>query len=469
MSMLFRAAFLAALGAFTAETATAQQPAVRTPPTREALAARIDSVVHADILARGFPSVSIAIARGAEGMLLERAWGLADVASGRKADPSTIYNIGSTAKQFTAALILRLVERGMLALTDTIGRHLAGSRPEWNAITLDQLLNHTSGLEHDVPQVVAESDSVSLEALVALAAQEKPAAPPGTKFLYSNTGYMLLGALVEKMYGKPYAVVLRDEIVRPLGLQSLGACQTLPEARAATGYIRTSFGTSIPRGYVHPSHGTGAGNICATAGDLARWNAALHGGRVVSAESYTAMTTPRGGAAGDYGFGLGIRKAPWGGAVINHDGEDDGYSSHNSWFPAESLSVTLLYNGLPRHEANIGYFVGFIALGGSPPPVRPLQVPQLPVAATPGDGRPAFVGAYDFTVGRTFIVTFEDGKPYMTPPGGSPTPLLLESGMSYRVVGLQPETIITFTVKDGVVTGFTTRSNGRERELRKVK
>ena len=469
MSMLSRASFFLALGAFTAQTAPAQQSAVRTPPTREALAARIDSVVKADILARGFPSVSIAIAKGGEGMLLERAWGLADVASGRKAEPSTTYNIGSTAKQFTAALVLRLVERGKLALTDTIGRHLRGSRPEWNAITIDQLLNHTSGLEHDVAPVVAESDSVSLDSLVALAAREKPAAPPGTKFLYSNTGYVLLAALIEKMYGKPYAVVLRDEIARPLGLESLGACQALPQARAATGYIRTSFGTSTPRGYVHPSHGTGGGNICARASDLARWNAALHGGRVVSAESYTAMTTPRGSVAGDYGFGLGIRKAPWGDAVINHDGEDDGFSSHNSWFPAESLSVTLLYNGLPRHEANIGYFVGFIALGGAPPPIKPLQVPQLPVTATQGEGRPAFVGAYDFTVGRTFMLTFEDGKLFITPPGGAPTPLLLESGTSYRVVGFQPETIITFNVKDGVVTGFTTRANGRERELRKVK
>jgi hypothetical protein len=94
---------------------------------------------------------------------------------------------------------------------------------------------------------------------------------------------------------------------------------------------------------------------------------------------------------------------------------------------------------------------------------------QLPVAATQGEGRPTFVGAYDFTVGRTFLITFDDGKLYVTPPGGSPRQLLLESGTSYRIDGLEPATVITFNVKGGVVTGFTARSNGRDRELRKVK
>ena len=468
MSKLFRILAVATATTLTARAATAQLPAGTTPPTPEAFAARIDSIVKADILPRGFPSVSIAVTRGGR-TLLERAWGVADVATGRKADPTTTYNLASTAKQFTAALVLKLVERGKLALTDSIGRYLKGSRPEWNAITIEQLLNHTSGLPHDYGQVGAESDSVSVEALVAMAARDKPVSNPGTTFAYSNTGYLLLAALLETMHGKPYAAVLRDEIARPLGLKSLGSCETLPKARVATGYFRTSFATSIPRGAVHPSHGIGSGSICSTAGDVARWNAALHGGRVLSAASYAAMTTPRGAAAGKYGFGLEPRTTTWGAAVISHDGEDDGFSSHNAWFPADSLSVTLLYNGLPRHEANMGDFVGMIALGGTPRPIPPLRVIQLPVAATQGEGRPMFVGAYDLTVGRTFLITFDDGKLYVTPPGGSPRQLLLESGTSYRIDGLEPATVITFNVKGGVVTGFTARSNGRDRELRKVK
>lgn len=116
--------------------AAAQLPAGTTSPPAEVLAARIDSVVKADILPRGFPSVSIAVTRGGR-TLLERAWRIADAATGRKADPNTAYRIASVSKQFTAALVLKLVDRGRLSLTDSIGRHLKGLPPEWNGITIE--------------------------------------------------------------------------------------------------------------------------------------------------------------------------------------------------------------------------------------------------------------------------------------------------------------------------------------------
>ena len=99
-----------------------------------------------------------------------------------------------------------------------------------------------------------------------------------------------------------------------------------------------------------------------------------------------------------------------------------------------------------------------------------MAVVQLPVAATQGEGRPKFVGAYELGVGRTFIVTFEDGKMFVTPPGGTPQQLFLQSGTSYALGSMQGTTIVTFNVDvNGVVTGFTVRQNGTDRELRKVR
>ncbi len=402
--------------------------------------------------------------------VLERTWGVANVTTGEKAGPTTTYNIGSVAKQFTAALVLKLVDGGKLSLTDSVGRHLQGLPPEWNAIRIEQLLNHTSGLAGGILVPGGDTANVPGDSLIALAAGAMLNSQPGTVHAYSNTGYMLLGVLIEKMHGKPYGVVLRNEITRPLGLTSLGWCGGMAGDRAAAGYIRTSDGKAMPRGDVHPSQGLGASAICSTAGDIERWNQALHGGSVLSAASYAAMTTPRGAATGKYGFGLVPRKSPWGTPAIVHDGEDDGFSSHNAWFPADSLSVTLLYNALPRHEVGMAEFIGTIAAGGTPRPIRPMPVIELPVAATQGPGRPKFVGAYEIGVGRVIMVTFEEGKLYVTLPGGDPQQLFLQSGTTYGMGKPESATTITFREDaNGVVTGFTVRSDEGDRELRKVK
>src|SRR5687767_13036162 len=131
MSNMSRLFLIASLFAFPVRAALAQLPAGSTPPTAEVFAARIDSVVKADILPRGFPGVSIVVTRGGR-TLLDRAWGVANISTGRKAEPTTTYNIGSMAKQFTAALVLKLVDRGKLSLTDSLRRYLEGIRPEWN-------------------------------------------------------------------------------------------------------------------------------------------------------------------------------------------------------------------------------------------------------------------------------------------------------------------------------------------------
>src|SRR5215203_166379 len=117
--------------------AAAQDTSGTIRPAAATVAAKIDSIVQVDVLALGMPSVSIVVTRGNE-TLVERAWGFADAASGRKAEPSTVYQVASVSKQFTAALVLELVDRGKLSLSDTLGRFFNGLKPEFNAITVEQ-------------------------------------------------------------------------------------------------------------------------------------------------------------------------------------------------------------------------------------------------------------------------------------------------------------------------------------------
>lgn len=478
MSNTFRYV-VAALLAMTPSLLTAQQkPVSGPPPSAAALTALVDSVVRAGLLTQGVPGVSVAVVRGNE-TLVQRAWGRADVASGRAADASTLYAIGSNSKQFTAALVLRLVDRGRLTLGDSIGRHLSDLRPEWRAITIEQLLNHTSGLQRSFVDKARIGEDLPGDSLIAQAARDTMAARPGTTFLYSNTGYLVLGVLIEKLYGKPYADALRDEIARPLGLTTLRSCGDVEAGGRPTGYLRSPDGTLSPPPALHPSQQLGAGGICSTAADLARWNRALHGGRVLSEASYRAMTTPRGVAIPQsYGFGLSVSPAPWGGPAMTHGGRDvTGFTSENGWYPADSLSVSILYNAFPHVAAGGTHIIAALALGHTPP-ATPNPAPQPAVAATPATGivgeeaRRQFVGEYELRPGGpVFRVDFDEGTFVLTPPTGGKVPLVHESGAAYAFGSVGSETTITFLADaEGRVVGFLARDEGNpDRRLRKIR
>jgi len=449
-------------------------------PAAATLAARIDSIVQVDVLAQGMPSVSVAVTRGDE-TLVERAWGFADVSGGRKAEPSTIYQVASVSKQFTAALVLKLADRGSLSLSDTLGRFFNGLKPEFNALTVEQILNHTSGLKSEFRAVERATTPTTRDSLVALAARDTLAAKPGTKFTYSNTGYMFAGAIIEKLYGKSYADALRDEIARPLGLKSLALCTT-DKSGGAESYVRSAQAKPTPIPSFHPSQMLGNGGICTTANDLAKWNRALHGGRVLSDASYRAMTTPRGVAAiaRNYGLGLYVRPESWGKKVMLHEGTTAGYAAANLWYPADSISVIVLYNGVPRVPVDVDGVIAQLAHGLTPAPTRVAQTPppqpvvtieNTPSAAAPA-GAAKFVGEYEIVPGAVFTVTLENGILFSTPPARLGTPkqyLVHKSGTTFGQGGKESPTVTFLVDTNGQVTGFVARSNGTERTLRKIK
>jgi CubicO group peptidase (beta-lactamase class C family) len=182
--------------------------------------------------------------------------------------------------------------------------------------------------------------------LIAWAARDPLKFTPGISFSYSRVGYLLLGALVEKLYGKPYDAVLRDEIARPLGLTTLGWCAEAANGTSeATGYeeVSPSDRRTVPN--LHPSKELGAGGICATAGDLNAWTRALHGGRVLSSTSYATFTTSIKSLERPAIAECCFMVVPRGRGVARltlH--REDGFSSEIAWFARDSLSVTVLYN-----------------------------------------------------------------------------------------------------------------------------
>lgn len=318
---------------------------LQSPP--QTLEARIDAVVRSEMLAKGIPSVSVAVMRDGK-MLIERAWGVADAATGAKADASTTYQIASASKQFAAALVLKQVDRGRIALGDSITKHLAGLPAAFTPITIEQLLNHTSGLPGDYRNPALRNDPMTLDQLFAMLTSTKLENTPGTAFVYSNAGYFLLAVLAEKLYGQPFASVLQTEIARPLGL-TIARCAE-PTARYATGYRLMPDGKLVEPPGMHHSQLLGAGGICATTGDLVRWTHALHHGRVLSPASYAAMTTPKGVAAkSNYGLGQYVRPAPWGGMVVTHGGQSQtGHTSELQWYVDHRMAYAMLYNAGPR-------------------------------------------------------------------------------------------------------------------------
>ena len=303
------------------------------------LAASVDSLVRAYQRETFAPGVSVAVVRGGRDTLVYRGYGLADVENEVPATPATVYPIVSLTKQFTAAAVMRLAEEKRLALDDSIGRYLPELPAGWRGVRIRQLLNHTSGVP-DHPVLLREE--MEPDSVLRLAGNGEFEFAPGTQWSYSNVGYLVLGRLIEKVSGEPYARHLEARFFRPLGLMATRYCDedALIRHRAA-GYVQRDTGVvNAPRNSMRVVFA--AGGLCSTVGDLAAWSHALATGRVVSPASWARMTTPE-GAAENYGYGLIVTSFE-GHRMVGHGGALAGFRASSAYLPDDSLSVTLLTN-----------------------------------------------------------------------------------------------------------------------------
>lgn len=295
------------------------------------------------------------------------AFGYSDLERKVKASTTNVFEIGSVSKQFTATVILMLMEEGKLSLDDTIDKYVDGIPESWRVVTLRHLLNHTSGIP-DIEEIFGYDSYRNIyttEQIIKVADSQPREFQPGAKWHYSNTGYYLLGLAIEKVTGKTYIEAISERILKPLGMAHSGESdpwRVVPDR--ALGYQFLN-GKLLNRDVMQPSACKGAGTLVSTIEDMAKWDAAVTHNRLIKKSSQEMMWTPtKLTSSGVVNYGFGWFTGDWRGEpTVDHSGGTAGYSCEYRRFPNLGLSVMTFSN---LYATNVGG-VGILAVDSMKP------------------------------------------------------------------------------------------------------
>jgi CubicO group peptidase (beta-lactamase class C family) len=342
-----RVAFSLLLGAWVlGPAANADPPAKAGGPTTFDVKA-IDAYVAGQVRGKGFVGLSLAIMREGK-VVLARGYGKSSLDPDTPVDVDTPFAVGSVTKQFTAACVLLLAEDGKLSVQDKVSKYYP-DLTRADDITLYDLMTHASGYPDYYPLDFVDrrlARAVTPDRLIHEYAGGKLDFEPGARWSYSNTGYIILGRVVEQVSGEPFGKFLERRILKPVGMShtTFGALEA--NGRLARGY--TAFALGAPE--LAPREQDGwlyaAGGLCSTATDLAKWDLALIEGRVLKPSSCRVMTAPRKLASGkikEYGCGVGIGERD-GEPFLWHGGAVSGYVAYNALIPRTRSAVVVLTN-----------------------------------------------------------------------------------------------------------------------------
>jgi CubicO group peptidase (beta-lactamase class C family) len=342
---------------------------------QNAFDAAVDAFVKAELERQKIPGVSIAVV-GDGKPLLVKGYGVANVEHNVPVKPETIFQSGSVGKQFTAMAVMMLIEEGKASLDDKLVKHMPDIPAEWGTITIRHLLTHTAGLG-DYPRDFDPTRNATESELFKQLSAAKPTAAPGERWAYSNVGYVTLGVLIRKLSGKFYGDFLQERVFKPLGMTTARIIseQDIVPNRAA-GYMLVE-GQLKNQNWVAPSLNTTAdGALYLTAHDMAKWEAALAAGKLLSKASYDQMWSPvklNNGSTSPYGFGWGLGEVN-GNRIIEHGGSWQGFKAHIARFPDKRLAVIAFANLAQANTSTIAHGIAAIidpALKRPPAPVMP--------------------------------------------------------------------------------------------------
>jgi D-alanyl-D-alanine carboxypeptidase len=361
---LFAAASVVALMAFGAPAFAADTAS---------LAAAIDKAAAASVAAGESPGLQVAVFKDGKPVLV-KGYGKANLETGTPVTNDSVFKIGSVTKQFTAVALVLLAEEGKLSLSDKLSKYYP-DYPRAGDITLEQMLHHTSGLHNYTAEPETHQAGMvhrTTDEMVAFMAKKMSKTmdfEPGTDWNYSNSAYFLLGGVVEKVSGQPLPTVFKTRFFDPLGMThtALDDEADIVSGRAS-GYAAEGPGKFKNAGFIDMTYPGGAGSIRSTASDLAKWDAALFGGKVVKPASLTAMTTPgklndgsssstaiakmyaaAGMPANHVEYGYALMLSDVGGHwKVDHGGGIDGFNASNTVFPKDHVSVTVLSNTIGK-------------------------------------------------------------------------------------------------------------------------
>jgi D-alanyl-D-alanine carboxypeptidase len=341
----------------------------------------LDKLCSAAVANHVTPGVELSVMRAGE-LIYNRAFGRSNIETDTRVTPRTKFRVGSITKQFTAAAILLLCEDGELRIDNTLAKFLP-QFPRANDITLRQMLTHTSGLgdftDADDPTAFSQAARMDYDAKSLLAAMRATSplfvSPPGMTWSYSNTGYVLLGLVVEQVTGAPFGTFFAERLFKAAGLEETAVdnAATIVDGRAS-GYDHHEGRRFENTSFISMTLPGAAGSIRSTGMDLCRWHHALLGGRLLTAESLKEMMTPIRLKDGtlprvtlspalnvqpsdmSYGFGLGMGQFN-GRHFITHPGNINGFTAELRSFPTERISVACLFNcdvwGEPSYYAGL--------------------------------------------------------------------------------------------------------------------
>jgi CubicO group peptidase (beta-lactamase class C family) len=366
----------------------------------------------------GGPGAAVLIVKDGQ-VVLRKGYGLANVELGVPMRPDMVFEIASLTKQFTAAAILLLQERGKLSVSDDITKYLPDYPTHGRTITIENLLSHTSGIPNvtSLPEWWPQHrEDLTLPQLIALFKDKPLAFNPGERLAYSNSGYILLGAIIEKASGKSYEDFVEQEIFAPLGMKRsrYGHQNELVPDRA-TGYDQAEDGGYKAAEYISFTQAYAAGALLSTVDDLALWSEALTSEKLLRKVSLERMSTPAKLASGQptiYAYGQGILEED-GMRIFEHGGGVPGFNSELVRMPAQHLVVIILANILregPPPPPGLAYRVTLQALGK---PVEERKAVALD-PATLDD----YVGAYRFDETTSRTITREGNRLFSQRTGG---------------------------------------------------
>jgi CubicO group peptidase (beta-lactamase class C family) len=351
-------------------------------------------------------------------IILNRGYGLANRERNLSNGVETVFAIGSLTKQFTAAAILQLEAQGKLNTRDAASKYLGEFPQDKAGITLHHLLTHTSGLISDgaKEKLPLERRDEYIEAVK----RTKLRSAPGEKFSYSNVGYNLLAAVVEKVSGVPFEDYLEQKLFKPAGMKNTGFVgrRQWKEAVLAIGYEPAAVGAgSVSRAETpQPSKwdDLGAGGILTTTGDLYRWCRALEGTSILAAESKKKLYTP---FLSDYAYGWEVKKTKQGTPAIQHAGDVLGQQSWLAFFPEEKLIIITLINNRMRWRTLLATTLVSAAFG------QPYEIPP-PLLAMETEALRRYSGRYELPTGGTIHAWISDGAFFIGAEGQDAVNLL---------------------------------------------
>lgn len=414
--------------------------------------ARMDAVIRDDADKGAFMG-AVLVARDGE-VLFDKGYGSANLEWNIANDGDTKFRLGSVTKQFTGVAILLLQERGKLTLDAPVRTYLPDSPAAWDKVTVRHLLTHSSGIPNftSFPDYGASKTLPATHATLIARFRDKPLDfAPGEKFSYSNSGYVLLSALVEKLSGQSYGAFVTENLFKPLGMADTGYdshAAILP--RRASGYAPSAKGP-VNADYIDMTIPQGAGALYSTTRDLLKWQRGLYGGKLLKPASLAAFRTPY---KNGYALGVGVQSGD-GVTTIEHGGGIEGFNTSLAYDPDRKITVVVLGNLNGPTPGKLAKSLMTLARGGA----VTLSVERKAVTVAP-DQLPQYEGVYELA--PTFAITMrvKDGK-LMTQATGQDEFELFPEGKDrffLKVVDAQVE----FTRDaSGKVTGMILHQGGR--------